>query len=209
MGGDRHAGTSAVSQADVRRQIVGRGIPLPGNDIDTDRIMPARYLKSVTFEGLEAHVFEDDRRQAPDHPFNEARYRGATVLIVGQNFGSGSSREHAPEGLRRWGMRGIVGESFAEIFFGNCTALGLPCLTVDAKDAQWLQEAVTRHPEWDLLLDVEQRLVRFGERTLPAMIPEGARIQLLTGTWNATRVLLEAGEEIERVAKRLPYIIGY
>ena len=198
-----------MSQDDIRRQIVGRGIPLPGNDIDTDRIIPARYLKSVTFEGLDAHVFEDDRRQAPDHPFNQAKYREATVLIVGQNFGSGSSREHAPEGLRRWGIKGIVGASFAEIFFGNCIALGLPCLTVDAKDAQWLQEAVARHPEWDLLLDVEQRLVHFGERTLLAMIPEGARIQLLTGTWNATRVLLEAGDEIEGVGKRLPYITGY
>ena len=198
-----------MSQDDVRRQIVGRGIPLPGNDIDTDRIIPARYLKSVTFERLEAHVFEDDRRQAPDHPFNQAKYRGATVLIVGQNFGSGSSREHAPEGLRRWGIRGIVGASFAEIFFGNCIALGLPCLTVDTKDAQWLLEVVSRHPEQEILLDVEHGLVRFEERSVPAIIPEGARIQLLTGTWNATQVLLEAGDEIERVAKRLPYISGY
>jgi len=198
-----------VSEADVRRQIIGRGIPLPGNDIDTDRIMPARYLKSVTFGGLEAHVFEDDRRQAPDHPFNQPRYRGAAILVVGRNFGSGSSREHAPEGLRRWGIRGIVGESFAEIFFGNCIALGLPCLTANAEDIGWLMEAVARQPEREILLDVEQRLVRFGERTIPAMIPDGARNQLVTGTWNATQVLLEAGDEIERVAKSLPYITGY
>ncbi len=198
-----------MSEADVRRQIIGRGIPLPGNDIDTDRIMPARYLKSVTFGGLEAHVFEDDRRQAPDHPFNQPRYRGAAILVVGRNFGSGSSREHAPEGLRRWGIRGIVGESFAEIFFGNCIALGLPCLTANAEDIGWLMEAVARQPEREILLDVEQRLVRFGERTIPAMIPDGARNQLVTGTWNATQVLLEAGDEIERVAKSLPYITGY
>lgn len=198
-----------MTSGDVRRQIVGRTIPLPGSDIDTDRIMPARFLKSVTFEGLEAHVFEDDRRQAPDHPFNQARYGGATILVVGRNFGSGSSREHAPEGLRRWGIRGIVGESFAEIFFANCTALGLPCLSVDAADVKWLLEAVARHPEKEALLDVEHRLVRLMERTIPAMIPEGARSQLLTGTWNATGVLLEAGEAIERVAQRLPYITGY
>lgn len=198
-----------MSRKDVRRQIVGRGIPLPGHDIDTDRIMPARFLKSVTFEGLETHVFEDDRRQSPDHPFNQARYAGATVLVVGRNFGSGSSREHAPEGLRRWGIRGIVGDSFAEIFFANCTALGLPCLTVAAEDVTWLLEAVARHPEEEILLDVERRLVRFDDRSVPAMIPDGASNQLLTGTWNATGVLLEAGEAIDRVAKRLPYLTGY
>jgi len=198
-----------VSRDDIRRQIIGRGIPLPGNDIDTDRIMPARYLKSVTFEGLEAHVFEDDRRQAPDHPFNQAMYRGASILIVGGNFGSGSSREHAPEGLRRWGIRGLVGESFAEIFFGNCIALGLPCLTADPEGLGRLTDAVAHNPEQQILLDVEHRLVRVGERTIPAMIPEGARHQLITGTWNAVQVLLEAGEEINRVAKQLPYISGY
>ena len=198
-----------MSQEHIRRQIVGRGIPLPGHDIDTDRIMPARFLKSVTFEGLEKHVFEDDRRQAPDHPFNHPGYQGASILIVGRNFGSGSSREHAPEGLRRWGIRGIVGESFAEIFFGNCTALGLPCLTVSAEDGAWLREAVARQPHQEILLDVEHRLVRFGERTLAASISDGAHHQLLTGTWNAVGVLLEAGEVIDRVAKRLPYISGY
>ena len=209
MGGDLRAGTAAVSQADVRREIVGRGIPLPGNDIDTDRIIPARYLKSVTFEDLEAHVFEDDRRQAPNHPFNQTKYRGASILVIGQNFGSGSSREHAPEGLRRWGIRGLVGGSFAEIFFDNCTAIGLLCLTVQAEDIGWLIEAVARHPEREILLDLEHRLVRFGERTFSARIPDGARHQLLTGTWNATSVLLEAGEAIEQLAKRLPYITGY
>ena len=198
-----------MSHDNSRRQIVGRGIALPGSDIDTDRIIPARYLKSVTFEGLETHVFEDDRRQAPDHPFNQPRYRGAVVLVVGQNFGSGSSREHAPEALRRWGIRGLVGGSFAEIFFDNCTAIGLLCLTVQAEDIGWLLEAVARHPEREILLDLEHRLVRFGDRTLPARIPDGARNQLLAGTWNATGVLLEAGEAIERVTKRLPYITGY
>ena len=129
--------------------------------------------------------------------------------MVGQNFGCGSSREHAPEGLRRWGIRGIVGESFGDIFLGNCTALGIPCLTVDAEDADWLMEAVVEDPEREIVLDVENREVLFGERTMPAGIPTGHHKQLLTGTWNATFVLLEAGEEIERVAKSLPYISGH
>ncbi|MEE9173190.1 MAG: 3-isopropylmalate dehydratase small subunit [candidate division NC10 bacterium] len=193
----------------IRRIIVGRGLPLPGKDIDTDRIMPARFLKSVTFEGLEEHLFKDDRLQFADHSFNQERYKGTTILVVGQNFGCGSSREHAPEGLRRWGIRGIVGESFGDIFLGNCTALGIPCLTVDAEDADWLMEAVVEDPEREIVLDVENREVLFGERTMPAGIPTGHHKQLLTGTWNATFVLLEAGEEIERVAKSLPYISGH
>lgn len=198
-----------MKQDDIRRRITGRAISLPGNDIDTDRIIPARFLKCITFEGLEAHVFEDDRRQMPDHPFNQARCRAATILVAGQNFGCGSSREHAPEALRRWGIQGIVGESFAEIFFGNCTAIGLPCLTLDTESIAWLGEAVSQHPEQEVLLDVEHRLVCFGERTLRATIPDGVRNQLLTGTWNAMGVLLEAGSAIDRIAGNLPYITGY
>ena len=198
-----------MSGDSVRRQIVGRGIPLPGNDIDTDRIIPARFLKSVTFEGLEQHVFADDRVQAPDHPFNEDRYQGASILVVGLNFGCGSSREHAPEALKRWGIRGIVGGSFAEIFFGNATALGVPCLAVAPKDVEWLMGAVARQSEREIVLDVEAERVRLGDRTIPARLPEAARKQLLTGTWNATAVLLEAGEEIARVAQGLPYLSGY
>lgn len=198
-----------MSRDAVRRQIVGRGIPLPGNDIDTDRIIPARFLRSVTFEGLAAHVFEDDRLQAPDHPFNQDRYRGASILLVGQNFGCGSSREHAPEALRQWGIQGIVGESFGEIFIGNCTALGMPCLAVAAEDLKWVMQSTAQHPDRKILVDVENREVRVGERIIPAMIPEDHRNQLLSGTWNATLVLLQAGEEIERVAKSLPYVTGY
>ncbi|MGH7431529.1 MAG: 3-isopropylmalate dehydratase small subunit [Candidatus Methylomirabilales bacterium] len=198
-----------MSGDSVRRQIVGRGIPLPGNDIDTDRIIPARFLKSVTFEGLEQHVFTDARVQAPDPPFNADRYQGASILVVGLNFGCGSSREHAPEALRRWGIRGIVGGSFAEIFFGNATAIGVPCLAVAPEDVEWLMGAVARQPEREIVLDVEPERVRLGDRTIPARLPEAARKQLLTGTWNATAVLLEAGEEIERVAQGLPYLRGY
>lgn len=198
-----------MRQSDIRRQIAGRAIPLPGNDIDTDRIIPARFLKCITFEGLETHVFEDDRRQMPDHPFNQARYRGATILVVGQNFGCGSSREHAPKALRRWGIRGIVGESFAEIFFGNCTAIGLPCLTLDSNDVSRLAATITQHPEREIVLDLEDRVVCVGEQRLPAVIPDGARNQLLMGTWNAMGVLMEAEHEIDRVATSLPYTTGY
>jgi 3-isopropylmalate/(R)-2-methylmalate dehydratase small subunit len=193
----------------VRREIVGRGIPLPGNDVDTDRIIPARYLKSVTFERLEEHVFGDARKQDPEHPFNQPAYQGASVLVVGLNFGCGSSREHAPEALRRWGIRGIVGGSFAEIFFGNCTALGIPCVTAAPADLEWLQRAVAREPGRELTLDLEQGEVRFGDRTIPVRVPEGTRQQLTTGTWNATSVLLEAGDAIERTARALPYVTGY
>jgi 3-isopropylmalate/(R)-2-methylmalate dehydratase small subunit len=198
-----------VSQGSARTRIVGRGIPLGGNDIDTDRIIPARHLRSVTFEGLGEHVFGDDRRQDPEHPFNQTAYRGASILVVGVNFGCGSSREHAPRALQRWGIRGIVGGSFGEIFFGNCTTLGIPCLTAEMADIEWLRRAIARQPEASLELDVERQEVRFGDRAIPARMPEGPRCQLTSGTWDAMGVLLEAGEAIERTARRLPYVAGF
>jgi 3-isopropylmalate/(R)-2-methylmalate dehydratase small subunit len=198
-----------MSDQNRRREVVGRGIPVPGNDIDTDRIIPARYLKSVTFEGLGEHVFGDERLQNPEHPFNQPAFAGASVLVVGLNFGCGSSREHAPEALRHWGIRAIVGGSFGEIFFGNSTALGIPCLTVDMADIDWLQRAVGREPEARLTVDVERQEVRLGDRTIPARIPDGPRYQLVSGTWNAMGVLLEAGEAIEATAARLPYVAGF
>jgi 3-isopropylmalate/(R)-2-methylmalate dehydratase small subunit len=193
----------------VIRKITGRGIPVPGNDIDTDRIIPARFLVSITFEGLGEHVFEDDRKQDPNHPFNQARYQGASILIVGRNFGCGSSREHAPQALMRWGIRGIVGESFAEIFFSNCTTIGLPCLRIAEADAQWLMEIVAVNPNADIHLNLEHATVRFGDRTISATMPDGPRRQFLDGTWNSTQTLLEAGEAIERAARNLPYVTGY
>ena len=193
----------------VRRQVVGRGIPLPGNDIDTDRVIPARFLKAVTFEGMGEHVFEDARKQDPEHPFNQAVYQGASVLVVGQNFGCGSSREHAPQALMRWGIRALVGGSFAEIFFGNCVILGIPCLVASMADIEWLQKAIGREPQKVVTVDVERQEVRLGDRIIKATMPDGPRNQLVTGTWDSTAVLLEAGTAIEATAQKLPYVTGY
>ena len=198
-----------MAQDYARRQIVGRGIPLPGNDIDTDRIIPARFLKAVTFEGLGEHAFEDARKQEPEHPFNHGVYQGAGVLVVGQNFGCGSSREHAPQSLMRWGIRAIVGGSFGEIFFGNCTTLGIPCLVAAMEDIEWLQKAVGRAPGEAVTVDVEKQEVRFGDRTVKARMPDGPRNQLTAGTWDSTAVLIEAGDAIEATAKKLPYVAGF
>lgn len=191
------------------RALSGRGLPLPGHDIDTDRIIPGRFLVSLTFEGLGEHVFEDDRHHQPDHPFNQSRYQGASILIVGRNFGCGSSREHAPQALKRWGIRALVGESFAEIFFSNCTTIGLPCLRLAESDVDWLMKAVADNPEQEIHLDLETLTVRFGDRVFNALMPDGPRRQFLDGTWNSTQTLLDAGEAIERVAQRLPYVAGF
>jgi 3-isopropylmalate/(R)-2-methylmalate dehydratase small subunit len=192
-----------------RRQITGRGIPVTGNDIDTDRIIPARFLKAVTFETMGEHAFEDARKQNPEHPFNSPAYKGASVLVVGQNFGCGSSREHAPQALMRWGIRAIVGGSFGEIFFGNCIMLGIPCLRASQEDLEWLQREIGRAPQTPVSVDVDKQEVRFGDRVIKATVPDGARNQLVNGTWDSTSVLLEAGAAIEATAGKLPYVKGF
>ena len=192
-----------------RRQLSGRGIPVTGNDIDTDRIIPARFLKEVTFETMGEHAFEDAKKQNPEHPFNSPVYKGASVLVVGQNFGCGSSREHAPQALMRWGISAIVGGSFGEIFFGNCVMLGIPCLVVTQADLEWLQREIGRAPQTIVSVDVEKQEVRFGDRVIKAIMPDGPRNQLVGGTWDSTAVLLEAGASIETTAKKLPYVVGF
>jgi 3-isopropylmalate/(R)-2-methylmalate dehydratase small subunit len=193
----------------TRRQVSGRGIPLPGNDIDTDRIIPARFLKEVTFESMGEHAFEDAKKQNPEHPFNQAVYQGAAVLVVGQNFGCGSSREHAPQALGRWGIRAIVGGSFGEIFFGNCVMLGIPCMVATQSDLEWLQKAIERAPQEPVTVDVARQEARFGDRVIEATVPDGPRNQLVSGTWDSTAVLLEAGSAIEATARKLPYVRGH
>ncbi len=191
--------------------MAGRACVLRGNDIDTDRIIPARYLRCVTFDGIGEHAFADDRAQAKgNHALDDPRFRGASILVVGRNFGCGSSREHAPQSLMRFGFLAFLGASFAEIFAGNCTALGLPCMTLADEDLARLMDSIELDPAQQVVVDLAKRSVtspRAG--TFAAGIPEGARQQLLAGTWNATAILLEAGEAIEATAARLPYVAGF
>ncbi len=188
-------------------RIEGRACVLRGNDIDTDRIIPARFLRAITFDGLGEHAFEDDRIQAKgDHPFDDERFAGANILIVGVNFGCGSSREHAPQALMRSGFRAFIGESFAEIFAGNCTALGLPHVTLDAEDLATLMDSVVLDPEQQVVVDLEARTVTFRAGTVAASIPDDARHPLLEGNWNATQLLLDAGDAIEATAAHLSYL---
>ncbi len=191
-------------------RVAGRACALRGDDIDTDRIIPARFLRCVTFDGLGEHAFEDDREQAKgDHPLDDDRFAGATILVVGHNFGCGSSREHAPQALLRRGFAAILGGSFAEIFAGNCTALGLPCATLEDADLSALMETIELDPGQEVVVDLERRRVTSRAGAMTLSIPDGVREQLLTGTWDATSVLLEAGDSIESTAAALPYVSGF
>lgn len=190
------------------KTIEGRAIPLTGNDIDTDRIIPARFLRCVTFDGLGAHAFEDDRAQgAGNHPFDQTAYQGASILLVNRNFGCGSSREHAPQALAKWGIKAIVGESFAEIFFGNCLAMGIPCLTAAADTLAQLQETIAHQPDRLVTLDVENRELRLaGQSAIPLTLADGPHQMLVGGTWDACGQLVAEAEQIRATAERLPYL---
>ncbi len=196
------------ASSSIRHRISGRAVPVRGNDIDTDRIIPARYLRTVTFDGLGEHAFEDDRAAA-GHPFNDPRFAGASILVAHDNFGCGSSREHAPQALMRWGIEAFVAVSFAEIFFGNCVAMGLPCLKVSEGEVARLMQAVEEDPALSVEIDVEAQTAFFGGERIAATMPEGPREQLVTGTWDALGQLLEAGDAIERTARRLPYLSAF
>ncbi|HEY9752932.1 MAG TPA: 3-isopropylmalate dehydratase small subunit, partial [Coleofasciculaceae cyanobacterium] len=168
------------------KTLSGRGIPLRGNDIDTDRIIPARFLRCVTFDGLGEQVFADDRAHSQgQHPFDQPHYQGATILVVNGNFGCGSSREHAPQAIAKWGIQAIVGESFAEIFFGNCVAMGIPCVTAESATVNLLQDILTDNPDSELTVDLESCELVFGDFTAPITISDGNRMMLTTGTWDA------------------------
>ena len=189
--------------------VSGRGLPLRGHDIDTDRIMPARFLRSVTFEGLEQHLFEDDRAADPHHPFNDERYAGATILIVNANFGCGSSREHAPQGLAQSGIRAIVGESFSEIFQGNAAILGIPCLAADHQSLDRLQTLVERTPDVTIDAHVDTGVISAGPLRFTAAVPPALRDAFISGQWNPTAMLLDRFDEVRLVADRLPYVSGF
>lgn len=186
--------------------LTGRGIPLFLDDIDTDRIIPARYLRCVTFEGLGAHAFEDDRKQDPKHPFDDARFQGAHILIAGRNFGCGSSREHAPQALMRWGIQAVVAESFAEIFFGNCTSLGIPCVVASRSDLQKLADAVTASPATPVTVDLMKNEVRAGDLKVACSMLDSARSSLTTGQWDFLGQLLDGAADIKKSAGKIPYL---
>jgi len=189
--------------------ITGRGIALRGDEIDTDRIMPARFLRAVTFEGLESHLFEDDRAADPHHVWNDPRIAGAAILVVNGNFGCGSSREHAPQGLLRFGIKAIVGESFSEIFLGNSAMLGIPCFTADHASIDALQSAIEKSPAASIEAHVDTGVVTAGSLKISAAVPPALRDGFLSGQWNPTAMLLDRFDEVRAVAERLPYLNGF
>jgi len=192
-------------------RVEGRGVHVPGEDIDTDRIIPARYLKCVTFDGLGEHLFKDVRCR-PDgsktgHPLDDPRFAGASVLVVGRNFGCGSSREHAPQSIAKYGFKAIVAESFAEIFFGNSIALGMPCVSLARGDLDQLTKTVESRPDTVLTVDLVAGVVKAGDDARwPLSIKPGAREALQKGLWDPIGQLLEGKDQIRAVAASLPYM---
>ena len=190
--------------------VSGRAVPLVGDDIDTDRIMPARHLRAITFDGLEQHLFGDDRTHAASqgvvHPIDDPRFAGASLMIVNRNFGCGSSREHAPQGIVRWGVRGIIGESFSEIFFGNSVMLGMPAVTASPADVAALQQVVERDPRLEVTLNLETMRARAGALDVAVHLPPAARDALITGRWDGLGLLIEDFDAVRAAAARLPYV---
>ncbi|NJK56444.1 MAG: 3-isopropylmalate dehydratase small subunit [Pleurocapsa sp. SU_5_0] len=189
------------------KEISGRAIAVEGNDIDTDRIIPARFLRCVTFEGLGEHAFEDDRIQSNgNHPFDQPQHQGASILLVNNNFGCGSSREHAPQALSKWGIKAIVGQSFAEIFLGNCVAIGVPCLIAAPEDIQQLQTLIKENPEANVMVDLENLSVKSDGLSIPVRMNEGSKQMFLQGTWDNCGQLVSNAEKIKTTATKLPYL---
>jgi 3-isopropylmalate/(R)-2-methylmalate dehydratase small subunit len=190
--------------------VTGRAVFVPGNDIDTDRIIPARFMKCVTFDGLGEYLFYDVRKNADGtdrpHPLNDPRFKNAAILLSGANFGCGSSREHAPQALQKHGFRAIVAESYAEIFFGNCTTLGIPCVSASRTDIQKIAAAIEQNPALEVVVDVARAEIRFGGQTVKVAMRESAREALVNGRWDAIGDLLEGVAEVKKLASRLPYL---
>jgi len=196
--------------AETVEEVTGSGIPVRGNDIDTDQIIPARFMKVVTFDGLGEYAFFDQRfdddDEEKDHPFNEERFQSANVLVVNANFGCGSSREHAPQALMRWGIDAIVGESFAEIFAGNCLALGIPTLTADHESINALQQWVDDHPDEDLHVDIVNETVTYDGTEMSANVDKAQHKALVEGVWDTTALMEANRNAVDELASSLPYL---
>jgi 3-isopropylmalate/(R)-2-methylmalate dehydratase small subunit len=194
-------------------KIRGTAVPIRGNDIDTDRIIPARYLKEATFARMGEYPFFDERFDASgkkkDHPFNDSEYKGAALLFVNKNFGCGSSREHAPQALYRFGIQAIVGESFAAIFAGNCTMMGVPTVVVGAKEIEQLMKSVEEDPHTEYSVDLESKTLSYRQQNIAIELPETYRIALTAGSWNSTALLHANLDQVKKTAAKLPYMTGF
>ncbi|HEX7630886.1 MAG TPA: 3-isopropylmalate dehydratase small subunit [Lacunisphaera sp.] len=191
--------------------ITGRAVPVVGNDIDTDRIIPARFMKCVTFDGLGEFLFYDVRKdpntgKTTNHPLNDPRFTGATILLSGANFGCGSSREHAPQAIQKYGFKAVIAESYAEIFFGNSTTLGMPCVTAAREDIAKIAAAVEKDPKTEVTIDLVKLEVRFAGQTVKITQRESARDALVNGRWDAIGELLDGVPAVKDTAKKLPYL---
>ena len=191
--------------------VTGRAVNVPGNDIDTDRIIPARFMKCVTFDGLGEFLFYDVRKdtttgQDTNHPLNDPRFKGATVLLSGANFGCGSSREHAPQAIQKYGFKAVIAESYAEIFFGNSTTLGMPCVTAAREDIAKIATAVEKNPATEVVIDLVKLEARFAGQTVRITQRESARDALVNGRWDAIGELLDGVPAVKETAKKLPYL---
>ncbi|PQJ35689.1 3-isopropylmalate dehydratase small subunit [Salinibacter sp. 10B] len=195
----------------VVTHVSGSAVPVRGNDIDTDQIIPARFMKEVTFDNMGEYAFYDARRDDDgnlnDHAINH--YPNGEIMVVNQNFGCGSSREHAPQALMRWGIDGLIGESFAEIFAGNCQALGIPTATADHDTIEWIMEQVEADPALELTLDVEDETVTVGDETVDVTVSDAQREALLQGVWDTTALMKSYMDEVEQTANSVPYLNGF
>jgi 3-isopropylmalate/(R)-2-methylmalate dehydratase small subunit len=194
-------------------QVSGTAVPIRGNDIDTDRIIPARYLKEPTFARMGDYPFFDERFDAAgkkkDHPFNDPEYKGASIFFVNKNFGCGSSREHAPQALYRFGIKAVVGESFAAIFAGNCTMMGLPAVVVGAEEIEQLMKSVADNPRTEYTVNLENKTISYGAQTIAIDLPETYRTALTKGFWDSTALLRANLEQVRKTAAKLPYVTGF
>jgi 3-isopropylmalate/(R)-2-methylmalate dehydratase small subunit len=191
-------------------RVAGRAVNVPGNDIDTDRIIPARFMKCVTFDGLGEYLFYDMRKNADGsdkpHPLNDPRFKGASILLSGMNFGCGSSREHAPQALQKYGIRAVIAEGFAEIFYGNSATLGMPCVTASRADIEQIAAAVQADPGVEVVIDLVNQKVLFAGKSIEGSIRESARDALVNGRWDPIGELIEGAGTAAQVAGQLPYM---